>query len=412
MIELSREEARELAVAAQGLARPPCDAPTPEQVRATVRRLGCVQIDTIHIVARSQYLVLWSRLGGYDPAWLDEMLHPRHEVFEYWAHAASLIPTELYPYFIRRMKQYHDRYAQHEWVIGNPDVIEHVQQAVALHGPLDSTYFEAPKRDGPVEPWAWYGGKPTNQALDWLWMIGKLGIQRRINFQRVYDLPERIFSNGHDAEAPDPAEERRVLALRAALAMGVVLPRWLNDYYRTDWGVRGRSSPKPAEILAELASEGLLIPVMVDGLGEGFVLVENRDLLEAVCDGMRAEHTTLLSPFDNLIWDRKRTEELFDFEYRIEVYTPAPKRRYGYFTMPILHRGRLVGRVDPKADRKNRVLILRAIHLEPSAPPIRELIPDLRRAVRSFAAFNGCDTIQVEAGPAGLVRALSTKFKS
>lgn len=414
MIELSHDEARELAVAAQGLASPDGEAATRADVLAMVRALGCVQIDTIHVVARSQYLVLWSRLGHHDPAWLDDLLHPDRQVFEYWAHAASLIPSELYPYFRRRMRRYAGAnetdgpgWSGYEWAAENLALLDEIRRAIRERGPLGSTHFEAPERDGPVPAWSWWGGKPANRGLDFLWSAGELGILRRDRFQRIYELSERLYPEWHGAELPHPDEERRVLAGRALRAMGVALPRWLNDYYRTKWGVRGWPGPTTAEILDDLVARGEALAVDVEGLGPGYVAAELTGPLDDVRHGARAERVTLLSPFDNLIWDRRRTRELFDFDYMLECYTPAAKRQYGYFTMPILFRGRLVGRVEPKAHRRERRLEIRSVHLEPGAPPVAELADGLQAALRSFATFNGADTITVAGGPTALAEALA-----
>lgn len=396
MIELSRDEARELAVAAQGLAWPDDGPATKDAMRATIQRLACIQIDTIHVVARSQYIVLWSRLGQYDQDVADELLHPDREVFEYWAHAASVIADDLRPYFRSRMEHYRAAYYAHPWTQENRHVVEQVLHAVREHGPLRSTHFKAPERDGPVPEWAWYGGKPTNRALDLLWSTGELAVHRRENFQRFYDLPERVYPDWHEMETPSPEEERRVLAERAVRAMGVCLPRWLNDYFRTKWGVRGHPGPPPAEILDELAEAGRLIPVQIEDLGAGFVAAEHAALLDDVRQGARATRTTLLSPFDNLIWDRQRLLELFDFEYRIEVYTPAAKRRYGYFNLPILHRGRLIGRLDPKADRRAGELIVKSLHLEPGVQVDPAMTEAVRDTLDRFARFNRCTTVRIE----------------
>lgn len=411
MIRLSLDQARELAVAAQGLANPPDKPPTHRRMTNMVRRLGCIQLDTIHVVARSHYLTAWSRLGPYDQNQLDGLLYPRRQLFEYWGHAASLISIDLYPYFLRRMAHYRREYLDHAqgWGAGNGELVAKVLRAVTDHGPIDSGHFEAPERDEPLKPWAWYGGKPTNEALDVLWMAGALGIERRINFRRSYDLVERLFPQWSLNDLPTMDEEVRTLALRAALAMGVVAPRWLNDYFRTKWGVRTQEyrDVKPDEVLTCLAEAGHLLPVEIECLGPAYIPAEHKTLLNRIRRGHTARHVTLLSPFDNLIWDRKRTQELFNFTYLTEIYVPQPKRVYGYFTLPILANGRLIGRVDPKADRKARVLILHAIHLEPDAPPVDEVAELLRPALRSFAEFNGCDDIVIERAPEGLAELLA-----
>lgn len=411
MIELSLDQAREIAVAAQGLADPPDKPATRQRMTKMVQRLGCIQLDTIHVVARSHYLAAWSRLGPYDQRLLDELLYPKRQLFEYWGHAASLISIDLYPYFLRRMARYRREYIDHPegWGAGKSDLIERVLRAVTDHGPIDSGHFEAPDRDEPLKPWAWYGGKPTNEALDVLWMAGALGIERRVNFRRSYDLAERLFPEWSPDDFPAMDEEVRTLALRAALAMGVVVPRWLNDYFRTKWGVRTQEyrDVKPDEVLASLAEAGQLLPVQIEGLGPAYIPTEHKPLLNRIRRGHTARHVTFLSPFDNLIWDRKRTMELFNFAYLLEIYVPQPKRIYGYYTLSILANGRLIGRIDPKADRKARLLIIHAIHLEPDAPPVDEVAELLRPALRSFADFNGCDDILIERAPEGLAGLLA-----
>jgi uncharacterized protein YcaQ len=274
---------------------------------------------------------------------------------------------------------------------------------VRLHGPINSGHFERPNRDQPIDGWSWYGGKPTNQALDLLWLSGQLAVERRVNFQRHYDLTERVFPEHHLADLPDEDEERRVLATRAVEAMGVALPSWLNDYYRTKWGVRGHTSPKPQDILQDLEGRGVTFPVEIEELGGAYVAESARCLLEEVRAGRRPTRTVFLSPFDNLIWDRARTQQLFDFEYRIECYTPAPKRIYGYFTLPILDRGQLIGRLDPKVDRREKVFYIRALHLEPGIRLDKSRARRILNTVREFAKFHEATVSVIESGPAELV---------
>ncbi|HET7036639.1 MAG TPA: crosslink repair DNA glycosylase YcaQ family protein [Thermomicrobiaceae bacterium] len=401
MIELSRAEARALAVMAQQLDQPRRQPATKQDVAELIRRLGCVQIDTIAVVARSQYLVLWSRLGHYDPAWLDELHYPDRQLFEYWAHAASIIPLELYPYFRSRMLGYAERARNFhaDWSQENDEVFEHIRERIRRQGAISSSDFDKPAGAGPVEPWSWYGGKPTNRALEILWSTGELGILRRVNFQRHYHFADHLYPEHHQAELPSQEQEQRALALTAAQAMGVVAPRWLNDYFRTRWGVRGYGGPKPEELLSGLADAGELIPVEVEAIGGAYVARANQPLLEAVGRGARPTRTTLLSPFDNLIWDRARIEELFDFEYRLECYTPAPKRKYGYYTMPILHRGELVGRLEPKVDRRTRVFSVRSLHLEPGVALDEPLASALDAVLAEFASFNGAESVDLAGAP-------------
>ncbi len=397
---ISKDEARALAVIAQRLDEPISGPPSKSAIMETIRRIGCLQIDTISVVARSHYLVLWSRLGKYDPALVDELHHPDRQLFEYWGHAASLLPSDLFPYFRRRMQQRRIKHMDGEdsWALENEELVTQVLTAVREHGPISSSHFERTDTGEPVEAWSWWGGKPENHALDLLWTAGALAIHRRVNFQRHYDLIDRVFPEHANTDLPHETEENRVLAKRALDAMGVGFPSGINDYFRTKWGSRTR------RILAELEQDGEIFPVEIDDLGTAFVSECNRGLFDQVRAGRRPTRTTLLSPFDNLIWERQRTEKLFDFEYRLECYTPAPKRKYGYYNLPILDRGRLVGRLDPKVDRRERVLYLRSVHVEPGVKFDADMASRLQEALRDFAAFNEADTIVVQAGPKRLPR--------
>lgn len=395
---ITRKQAAQIAIIAQMLGSNPRRKPTRDDLRQLIDRIAMIQIDTISVVARSPYVIPWSRLGAYDPNWLDQLLHPERTLFEYWGHAASLIDTSLLPCFFSRMEERRQKYdpSHHAWTSQNVDLIDHVRQQVYQHGPLTTLHFERPDPDQPVEPWAWYGGKPTNRAFDYLWLTGEVSIHRRFNFRREYDLIERVLPQVKVIEQPDIWTERLTLADRALQAMGIARPEWLNDYFRTKWGTRNDSPPGPTELLDCLVKRERAVPVEIDELGPAYVSVDQLDALDDVRHGYAASSTTLLSPFDNLIWDRQRTLELFDFEYRIECYTPEAKRIYGYFTFPILRRGRLVGRVDPKIDRKSGVFYVRSLHLEPGVRLSKRLVEDLRGTLRSFARWNGASQIVSE----------------
>ncbi len=394
-MQITRDEAAALAVIAQGLDEPARRPVTKEQLHQVIRRIGCLQIDTISVVARSHYLVLWSRVGQYDMGLLDELHHPDRSLFEYWAHAASLIPAELFPYFRRRMQARRADHLEEEtsWAVENQELFDDVVAAVRQHGPISSSHFERPNSDEPVAAWSWWGGKPANRALDLLWSSGVLAIHRRVNFQRYYELTERLFPEHVASDLPCEAEEEHILATRAIEAMGVGFPQGINDYFRTKWGTRTRT------LLRELEDEGVIFSVTVDGLGTAYMSERSRPLLEEVQAGRRPKRTTLLSPFDNLIWERHRTEKLFDFEYRLECYTPAEKRKYGYFTLPILDRGQLIGRVDPKVDRREKILYLRSVHIEDGVRLGSQRVARITRALRDFARFNEAATVVVQSGP-------------
>jgi uncharacterized protein len=413
-VTLSRKQAAQVAIRAQMLDCSSRRTATPEDLRTLIQRLALIQIDTIHVVARSQYVIPWSRFGEYDPAWLDELHYPGRELFEYWGHAASLIDSKLLWCFLSRMdeRRGYDSPDHTEWIANNEDLIEHVRQTLRDSGPLTTLSFERPNPDQPVEPWAWHGGKPTSHVLDHLWRIGDAGIHRRLSFRREYDLIERVHPEIIELDRPDPWDERTTLADRALQAMGICRPEWLNDYFRTRWGTRNNHAPGPQELLDHLVQQERALPVQIEGLGPAYVTVDQEQALRDVQSGYTATRTTLLSPFDNLIWDRQRTLELFDFEYRIECYTPAAKRQYGYFTLPILHRGRLVGRVDPKVDRKNRRFYVHSLHLEPKVSLSKRLINDLRGTLHAFARWNGADEIVSGSGPSDLMSAIEGRINS
>ncbi len=386
-LTLSRDEARLLAVHAQGLdRRPPFrNGPSKAHLLETIRALGCVQLDTISVVSRSHETVLWSRLGRYDPALLAQLHHPDGALIEYWVHAAALVPVEFFPFLRRRMAFYAERDA---WAQEHADVLERVRTRIRDGGPLASRDFERP--DGPrPDPWTWWGGKPERRALDALWSAGELVVLKREGFQRTYDLTERVLPEAREAPLPMEAEQRRWFVERALWALGVATARWTADYFRGGSRPHVPIGEATAELTA-MAAEGLAHRVTVEGLEEPAWLAPAQAAhLSEIRSGRRPTLTTLLSPFDNLVWHRGRTAALFGFDYRLESYTAAPKRRYGYYTLPILHRGRLVGRLDPSYDRRARVLTVKALHLEPGVRLDNRLAIALAGALQDFSAFLG-----------------------
>ncbi len=384
---LSRTAAQALMVAAQGLDRRPGRPAGKADVLETVRRLGALQIDTIHVVARSPYLVLWSRLGDYRPAWLDELL-AEGALFEYWAHEACFLPIEDYPLYRHRMIDPGSLgwRAHRRWVAEHREEVERVLARIREGGAVRSADFERQGGRGS----GWWDWKPEKQALEALLAMGEVMIARRESFQRVYDLRERVLPAWDDARLLPREEARRALALKAVRALGVTTARWVSDYFRT-------RKEDPRSLLEALAGEGALVRAEVEGWnGPAYIHAENAPLAEAAAAGaLRAELTTLLSPFDPLVWDRARTREAFGFDFRLECYTPAPKRRYGYFALPILHRGALVGRLDPKAHRAERRFEVRGLHLEPGVPMTDELVADLAGALRDCAAWHGTPEVVV-----------------
>lgn len=385
-MHLSPHAARLVLLAAQGVIDPPTQAATRADVLQTVRRLNVLQLDTIQVVARSHYLVLWSRLGSYEPGWLDDLLTER-ALFEYWSHEACLLPIEDYPLYRRVMLDRSSGFKDVQaWVADHPEVVERVLDHIHTHGATRSADFA--RTDG--QKGGWWNWKAEKRALEYLHTTGVLMIAARQGFQRLYDLRERILPTWDDADTPDMSIVRRTLARNAVQALGVAPARWVPDYFRM---------PRAgiSVLLDELAQAGELLTVAVDGWAEpAYVHPDNYTLVEAAAaSDLQATYTTLLSPFDPVVWDRERARELFGFDYRLECYTPAPKRRYGYFTLPILHRGALIGRLDPKAHRKEGLFEVKALHLESDVALTEELITELAAALRACAAWHNTPEVVV-----------------
>ena len=398
-IEFSREAARSLLLAAQGLGSPPRRSATRDDVLDIIRRMGVLQIDSISVVARSPYLVLWSRIGAYDPIWLDELL-AEGAIFEYWSHAACFVPIEDYGLYRRLMLEKSDK--TRVWMEAHPDALERVLGHIRKEGPVRSAEFA--RTDGKAG--GWWEWKPEKRALEHLFAAGELMISHRENFHRVYDLRERVLANAlptwEDTLAPTEQEVRRALALKAVLALGVAVARWVPDYFRT---------PKKgaASLLEELAEEGSLLRAVIED-EPAYVHPGNARLAEEVLSGrQRSSVTTLLSPFDPVVWDRARASELFGFDYKIEVYTPAARRRYGYYSLPILHDGALVGRLDAKAHRKEGRFEVKAAHLEPGVPVSDDLVASLTGALRACASWHATPEVLVRrSDPPELAEALGS----
>ncbi|HSU15939.1 winged helix-turn-helix domain-containing protein [Longimicrobium sp.] len=403
-ISLTPDAARALMLAAMGLDRRPRRRATKADVLACIRGMGALQIDTISVVNRSPYFVLWSRLGAYEPRWLDELL-AGGALFEYWAHEACFLPIEDYPLFRNRMldRGWMKWRFSHAVMEKHPDQVARVLETIREHGPVRSAELGAPKSGSG----SWWGWKPEKRILESLFTAGELMIARREGFQRVYDLRERVLPGWSDAALPSREDGHRALALKAVRAMGIAKAKWVADWYR----MAKKDTPR---IVRELAAEGALLEVAVDGWKEpGYVHPGHRALAESAAAGkIRPVLTTLLSPFDPLVWDRARGSELFGFDYRLECYTPAPKRVYGYFTLPILRRGALIGRVDAKAHRSEGVFELKTVHLEPGVRITQGLVDDVARAVRECAAWHRTPCLAVRrSNPPELAAKLSAAME-
>jgi len=395
---LTPEDVRLVMLAAQGLLTPPSNTAAKADLLPAIRQMGYLQIDTIQVVQRSQNLVLWSRLGDYSPDWLDEV-HAEGQLFEYFAHALCYVPMEYYPTFCGR--GLHDkrigRYWR-GWAEKHQELLDRVLEAVRVNGPLSSMDFESER----IET-GWGGVKHERLALDRLMITGELMVSKRENFRRYYDLRERVLPDWDDANAQDLETVRDELALMAVRALGAARADWVaNYYYLLKTGMAKR--------LDALVKDGRLHRVEVEGWDQPVYIHPDQLVLAegALAGELAATYTTLLSPFDPLVSDRDRALALFNFDYRLESYTPAKDRQYGFFCLPILHRGRLVGRLDPKAHRKDKRMEVKALYLEPEVKLDDELVSSLKQTLTQFTAWHGLDSLEITAAePAGLLEALA-----
>jgi len=400
------QQARNLHLAVQGLLTPARARATRRRVLDAIARMRLLQIDTIHVVARSPYLVLFSRLGAYAPRWLEELL-ARGEIFECWAHEACFAPmSDLALHTAQRAARAghwahkHAARAQRDQRAGMDRLLQHIREL----GAVRAADFERKQKGGA----GWWGWKEEKRWLEALFARGELMIARRENFQRVYDLSERVLEHaGVDANALPSVDPAREFVLGAVRALGIAQARWIADYFRT-----GRMH-KDAQ-LAPFVDAGDLIRVPVRGWDvPGYVHADNRALLARAQRGaLRATHTTLLSPFDPVVWHRERASTLFDFDYTLECYTPGPKRRYGYFVLPLLHRGQLVGRLDTKAHRADGVFEIKAIFLEAEVSASPDLVGAVAQAIHECASWHGTPRVVVRRSePAAFGKALRAALK-
>lgn len=356
--EISLSEARRIALTAQGFnALSRGKQVSPLQIRKVIDRLGLLQIDSVNVLARAQYVPIFSRLGIYDQAALDALIAEKpRRYFEYWGHEASILPVDVYPLLRWRME---DAFrGKHIWRQLEAYAGEKRKEADALlerirrDGPLAATDLAGSKaRKG---MWVWSDAK---HALEWLFWAGQIAAtHRRGSFERVYDLPERVLPQAIlQLPTPDETDAKRALLARSARALGIATADDLRDYYRIP--VKDALLP-----LQQLVEEGTVIPVRVSGW------LQQAYLYKDAIAGRSIKGAALLSPFDPLIWHRARTERIFGFRYRLEIYTPAHKREHGYYVLPLLLDGALVARVDLKADRKNGILMVQRLHIEAGAP--------------------------------------------
>jgi uncharacterized protein YcaQ len=349
-----------------------------DEVAAAVGRLSCVQLDSISTVERSHRIVLASRAGIYPRGTISALLGAGR-LFEYWAHEACLLPIEDYPLFLWRMRGRGHWDSHRRALDDHPEVAEHVVDEIRTRGPLGSRHFAGESGGG---MWNW---KPAKRVLDSLWDRGDLAIAGRQGFQRLYDLSERVIPRALlDAPAPSDAEALRALVLRAVRARGALTESAIAEHYR----LPGRTATVRPHVEA-LVQEGSLLRLAVDDGGPPVLVPRELEPAE-----LPPSTATLLSPFDNLLWDRPFAERLFGFRHVMEIYKPAAQRVYGYYVLPLLRGDRIVGRADLKSDRKAGELRVLAFHREPGVRNSAALETAFGRALERLARCAGLEHVE------------------
>ncbi len=395
LLALDPATVRRLAITRQRLAgpRPPADA---RGIMELFEDLRCVQIDPIRAVERTQYIVLWSRLGPYDLTALDTPLWEDRRIFEYWAHAASIVLTEDFPIYWRHMRDWatgERPWAKRAraWVSQNQAMADHVLEELDRNGPMTSTEF----RDETRSSWqssGWTNGGTVRQMLAYLWEQGEILVSGRKGNTKIWDLRERVLPDWTPREDLEWPEVVCRAAEKSIRALGAGRPVHIERHF-----TRG-NYPDLQLALERLQAEGRILQVAVveDGQewpGPWYVHVDDLPLLERLLSGQWEPRTTLLSPFDNLICDRDRADEIFDFHFRIEIYVPAAKRQHGYYVLPILHDDQLIGRIDPKMDRKAKRLNVSNVYAEPDAPMTAATGRAVADSIEELARFLGAEEI-------------------
>ncbi len=381
MRRLTIDQARRYALAAQGFTeKRPTGMVDVRHFRRVLDRIGVVQLDSVNVFARTHYLPFFSRLGNYRRHHLDQWIWGSGEMFEYWAHMASVVPTPTHHLFRWRMERSGVWSGFQKVLDEKPDYVDRVLDQVRERGPIQTSDLEDPgAKRGEDAMWNWNEGK---MALEYLFVKGVVTAAGRPNFTRLYDLSERVIPSKHlETPSPEPSNAQSQLLMMSARALGVGTADDLGDYFRI-------RMPEARPLIEKLAARGDLTEVEVEGWDKPAYLHPEATLPR------KASGTALLSPFDNLIFFRDRVERLWDFHYRIEIYVPEPKRVYGYYVLPFLYEGDLVGRVDLKSDRKGGALLVRGAFAEPGVDRMA-VGRALRDELESVASWLGLADVKV-----------------
>lgn len=394
--ELTIQQARNIQLATMGLLNSSEKVVTKKSVLQTIKNMSVLQIDTIHVVNKSPYLVLYSRLGVFEKEWLTDLLKDKN-IFEYWSHAACFLPIGDYPLYKSFIdnKSPRDFSAYNTWLLEHEDVVDKITKYIKKHGAVKSSTFKNTdkKRGG------WWNWKTEKIALEGLFLTGIIAVSERKNFQRVYDLTSRVIPKEYRKKVPLTKVYEEFIE-RSVKHLGVTKKEWVPDYFRLKKTVA-------YPVFQKLLKKKEFIEVKVEGFDQSlYAHKDNEDLIKsALKEKLIPTLTTFLSPFDPLIWDRFRAKELFGFEYQIESYTPSHKRKYGYFTLPVLYRGAIIGRMDAKAHRKEKIFEVKALHFEEGFKPDKECLSEIAHALKDFATWHKASKITVQ-------KVFPEKFKS
>ncbi len=357
-------------------------------VLSIIHQLGYLQIDTLNVVSRSHHHTIWSRLPGYKEHYLYQLLEIDHSIFEYWSHAASYLPMSDFRFSLPRKRLYAE--GKSHWFPQDKKINKYVLDRIKAEGALQSKDFEF-KRSIPGN---WYNWKPAKQALEQLFMEGKLMISKRQNFQKVYDLTERVLPKNVDTSFPSKSEFTEYLIKRAITAYGIVTENEVG-YLRK--GLKEEISKK----VRSMIKSGELMELEIETLKEVYITTaEKLKILNIIENNFFNNNPNtnlhILSPFDNALIQRKRLNNLFGFDFNIECYLPSSKRKYGYWSLPVLYKGKFIGRFDPKADRKSKIFYLKSVHFDKDVIDDEDFNKAFSERITEFSVFNSCDSILIE----------------
>jgi uncharacterized protein len=397
--QIGKTEAQQFQLHCLGLAHAPSKTATRASIARAVSQMGLLQIDTISVVNRSPYLVLYARLGAFDFNWLNDNLKQK-KLFEVWAHEACYAPIDQLALLRANLKD-RQHWSQRQLAkmrAEQPEAMRQLLRHIEVHGPTRSIDFARASNEvgeAPAKP-GWWNWKPEKRQLEAWFAAGELAVTRRESFSRVYDLSSRVFRQLDPSDPQFAAHQlaeqryanrdirRQTMALTAARSLGLCKVKWLNDFHR----IMPRFTVSELEPLLGL---GQLSLIKVEDDPDPWIIHQDHQKLLASVVAKKIGAPTLtvpLSPFDPLVWHRDRAQGLFDFTYRIECYTPAAKRRYGYFVLPLLSRGKLIGRIDAKAHRQDEIFEVKALHFEENVKPCAQVLADIAQSLLSFARWH------------------------